>query len=143
MPQTGGEVSARLTRLLRPPQIPVRRERRRRELGLLTPASGATSSTVVLLAGVALFGVTVGNVLILAPIVLVSAFGVSDYPSIYSVNQPLMTVGIAAGPVLIGVLRGATAGYTTPLLIAALASLAAAGALALAHPPDKLEEGSP
>jgi MFS family permease len=73
------------------------------------------SSPVVLLAGAVLFGATVGNVLILAPIVLVSAFGTRDYPSIYSVNQLLTTVGIAAGPVLIGVLRDATADYTTPL----------------------------
>jgi MFS family permease len=96
------------------------------------------SSPVVLLAGAVLFGATVGNVLILAPIVLVSAFGTRDYPSIYSVNQLLTTVGIAAGPVLIGVLRDATAGYTTPLLIAAGVSLAAACALAFAHPPGEM-----
>ena len=94
------------------------------------------SSGVVLLAGAALFGATVGNVLILAPIVLVSAFGTRDYASIYSVNQLLTTVGIAAGPVLVGVLRDATSGYAAPLLISAGVSLLAAGALALASPPD-------
>ena len=94
------------------------------------------SSFILLEAGAVLFGATVGNVLILAPLVLVSAFGIRDYPSIYAANQLLTTLGIAAGPVLIGLLRDATSGYTAPLLISSGASLIAAVALVLARSPE-------
>ncbi len=90
-------------------------------------------STVTLLMGAVLFGVTIGNVLILIPMVLVEEFGVRDYPSIYSVNGLLTTVGVAAGPILVGLLRDATAGYTVPLLAATAISTVAAVTLALAR----------
>ncbi len=90
-----------------------------------------SSSAITLLAGAILFGVTIGNVLILIPVVLVEEFGMRDYPSIYSVNQLLTTVGVAAGPILVGLLRDATAGYVVPLLAATVVSTIAALTLAL------------
>ena len=106
-------------------------------IALLTFAS----SFILLEAGAVLFGATVGNVLILAPLVLVPAFGIRDYPSIYAANQLLTTLGIAAGPVLIGLLRDATSGYTAPLLISSGASLIAAVALVLARSPETAKRG--
>lgn len=85
-----------------------------------------SSSVAALLTGAILFGVTIGNVIILIPVVLVDEFGMRDYPSIYSVNQFLTTVGVAVGPILVGLLRDATASYTLPLLTATVISTAAA-----------------
>ncbi|MGB3684077.1 MAG: MFS transporter [Rubrobacteraceae bacterium] len=92
-----------------------------------------SESPVMLLTGAVLFGVTVGNVLILIPLVLVEEFGMQDYPSIYSLNQFLATLGVAAGPILVGLLHDATAGYTIPLLAATGVSAAAAATLAFAN----------
>lgn len=85
-----------------------------------------SESPIMLLIGSVLFGVTVGNVLILIPLVLVEEFGMQDYPSIYSVNQLLTTLGVAVGPILVGILRDATAGYAVPLLAATGISTVAA-----------------
>lgn len=96
-----------------------------------------SSSVAALLTGAVLFGVTIGNVLILIPVVLVDEFGMRDYPSIYSVNGFLTTIGVAAGPILIGLLRDTTAGYTIPLLAATGISAAAAITLAFTRPSNR------
>ena len=50
--------------------------------------------------GVALFfGATVGNLLMLQPLLLAEAFGVREYPRIY-LSQLLSTLGVAPGPAL-------------------------------------------
>ncbi|CAN5707833.1 MFS transporter [soil metagenome] len=94
-----------------------------------------SSSVAALLTGAILFGVTIGNVLILIPVVLVEEFGMRDYPSIYSVNQLLTTIGVAIGPILVGLLRDATGTYTIPLLAATVISTVAAVTLALTLKP--------
>jgi MFS family permease len=77
----------------------------------------------VLLAGAVLFGASVGNVLMLQPLLLVEAFGVRDYGRIYSLSQLLTAIGVAGGPVLVGLINAATGGYTVPYLVVAAASL--------------------
>jgi MFS family permease len=81
-----------------------------------------------LFAGAVLLGASMGNVLMLQPLLLVEAFGLRDYGRIYSLSQLLTAIGVAGGPVLVGVINAATAGYTVPYLVAAGASL---GGLAL------------
>ena len=85
----------------------------------------AGSTTTVLLAGSALFGATIGNTLMLQPLLVAEAFGVRDYPRLYSVNSLLSTVGVAAGPFLIGLLHDVTGGYPTAYLVAAALSVGA------------------
>lgn len=89
----------------------------------------AGDSTVVL-AAAALFGTTIGNVLVVGPLLLVEAFGGRDYARLYALLQLVATLGIAAGPVLLGVLRGGSGGYALPYLLAAVASTLAAAVLA-------------
>jgi fucose permease len=74
--------------------------------------------------GAAVFGATVGNVLMLQPLLLAQAYGVAEYPRIFSVSQGVATLGIAAGPVLLGSLR-ATVGYHDGFLAAALSCVLA------------------
>ncbi len=74
--------------------------------------------------GAAMFGFTVGNLLMLQPLMLAQAFGVMDYPRIFSVSQAVSTLGIAGGPVLLGAIT-ATHGYLLAFLtFAALSGIA-------------------
>jgi MFS family permease len=92
-----------------------------------------TQST--LFAGAVLLGASVGNVLMLQPLLLVEAFGLRDYGRIYSLSQLLTAIGVAGGPVLIGVINAATAGYTVPYLVVAAASLGGFALLLLSGRP--------
>jgi MFS family permease len=60
-------------------------------------------STAMLVAATVLFGITIGNLLMLQPLVIADRFGVVDYPRIYSFLQLVVTgFGVAGGPYLLG-----------------------------------------
>jgi len=63
----------------------------------------AESATGILI-GAGLFGATIGNLLMLHPLWLAEAFGVRDYPRIFSLSNALTTIGVAGGPSLLGFL---------------------------------------
>ncbi len=96
-----------------------------------------------LLLGSVLFGLTVGNLLMLHPLLLAEAFGVLDYSRIFSTSNLVMTVGVAIGPALLGVIHDATGGYRLALLTAAGASVAAVAVLTAAGPVDRAAAGQP
>jgi MFS family permease len=108
-------------------------------LGAFTAAlCGAQGIALVLLSradehgvaavGAVLFGATVGNLLMLQPLVIAETFGVRDYAKIYSVNQLITSVGVAAGPFLTGWLRDRS-GYELSYSVAAGLSLVGGAAL--------------
>jgi MFS family permease len=76
--------------------------------------------------GAVIFGMTVGNVLMLQPLLLAQAYGVTEYPRIFSLSQGIATLGIAGGPVLLGVMQSAVGYRIGFLAAAALCGLAAA-----------------
>ena len=86
------------------------------------------SSRGALLASAALFGATVGNLLMLQPLVIAETFGVRAYPRIYSVNQLIVSIGVAGGPFLLGFLRD-QASYRVSYIVAA--ALSTCGAVAI------------
>lgn len=86
-------------------------------------------STVLLFAGIVLFGATVGNLLMLHPLLIGEEFGSADYARIYSRSQFVVFVGTAAGPYLLGAIHDATDGYLVAYVVAGCLSLA--GSLAL------------
>ena len=88
--------------------------------GLVLLAAAGTRPAIV--AGAAVFGLSVGNVLLLQPVVLADVFGVRDYPRIFSLSQLVSTFGVAAGPIVVGVIRDATS-YGPAYLAAAAASV--------------------
>ena len=79
-----------------------------------------------LLAATAVFGLSVGNLLVVIPIVLVETFGAAPYARIYAVNQLIGAVGVAAGPILFGMVRDALGTYTPAAVAAAGVSLVSA-----------------
>ena len=56
---------------------------------------GARADRDQLWIGAGMFGFTVGNLLMLQPLMLAQAFGVMDYPKIFSLSQAVSTLGIA------------------------------------------------
>ena len=87
-----------------------------------------------LLLGTMLFGLTVGNLLLLQSILLAEAFGVRDYPRIYSVSSLVATIGITAGPAVVGLIHDSAGGYTAGLVVLSVASIGGATALVAGGP---------
>ncbi len=84
---------------------------------------------VAILAAVALFGVTIGNSLMMHPLLLAEKFGTREYGRIYSMSQFIAMAGVAGGPLLIGLLYDLSGGYELPFVAASMTTLA--GLLAL------------
>lgn len=89
-------------------------------------------STTFIFGAIVLFGATIGNILMLQPLLIAERFGVRDYPKIYSRAQLLGLVGTAGGPLLLGWLHDAAGGYRTAYLVAGALSLAGAVAVLFA-----------
>jgi MFS family permease len=86
-----------------------------------------------------IFGLTVGNILMVQPLLVGAAFGMRDYPRLLGSFQLLMNFGVALGPILIGVIYDASAGgkgYERAFLAIALSAFCAALAMARAGAPE-------
>jgi MFS family permease len=84
----------------------------------------------VLIGASILFGVSVGNVTTLAPIIVRREFGAASFGVIFGVASALIQLAAALGPGLFGLLHDVFDGYRVPLLLAASADVAA-GAIIL------------
>lgn len=76
-------------------------------LGLLSFAAGQWT----LFIGLAVFGVSVGNLLVLQSLLVAEAFGVRDYARITSVSSLLLYLGTAAGPGVLGLVYAMKGSY--------------------------------
>jgi len=94
-----------------------------------------------LFATIVVFGATVGNLLMLHPLLIAEHFGVGDYPRIFGRSQFVVVFGTAAGPLLLGWLRDHAGGYRTSYLVAGVCS--AVGAAVLWSGRGRPETGSP
>ncbi|MGA0885512.1 MAG: MFS transporter [Ilumatobacteraceae bacterium] len=81
-------------------------------------------NTWVFFAFILLFGATVGNILMLQPLLIAERFGVREYPKLFGRTQFLSVAGVAGGPWLLGWLHDVAGGYETAYLVAAGMSLA-------------------
>ena len=87
-------------------------------------ALGAT--TLVLLAGCVLFGVGIGNLVLLTPLIAQREFPPNDVPRIVALVTAVNLAVFSFAPALFGWLREATGAYTAPFLLAAAVQLTAA-----------------
>jgi len=92
------------------------------------------SATFALFLTIILFGATIGNLLMLQPLLVAERFGVLDYPRIFSRTQFITMFGTAGGPLLLGWLHDNAGGYRTSYLVAAACSLTGAAVLASGGP---------
>ena len=84
-------------------------------------------NVISLYVGLALFGTSVGNLLMLQPLLIAEAFGVRDYARIFSFSNLMSSCGTAIGPALLGFVYASSDNlYARPYAVAA-----AAGALGL------------
>jgi hypothetical protein len=97
-------------------------------------APSPCSTAAALLVTTVGFGLTVGNLLMLHPLLLAARFGVADYGRIYSRSQLVATLGVAGGPLFIGALHDVVDGYGIAFAVRGGASLVAAGVLAVSGP---------
>jgi predicted MFS family arabinose efflux permease len=86
---------------------------------------------VAILTATGVFAVTMGNSLMMHPLLLAERFGTRDYGRIYSTSQLVTVMGVAGCPPLIGLLFEASGGYTIPFLAVAGLSLAGLAVLAI------------
>ncbi len=89
---------------------------------------GLATTPLTLVGSSVIFGMSIGNLLMLQPLLLAEAFGVAEYSRIYSFNQLIGTAGVAAGPFALGLVRDQV-DYRLAFVVAALATLGGAAAL--------------
>jgi MFS family permease len=102
------------------------------QAGALVWISLADTRALVLI-GACIFGLSVGNLLMLQPLLLAEAYGVREYSRIYSLNQLFGTVGVAGGPAVLGLLHDVS-NYQWAFAVAAFANLVGLAALIGAGP---------
>lgn len=91
-----------------------------------------STERAALFAGAIVFGLSVGNVLMMQPLLLAEAFGTREYGRIYSTSQFVTVLGVASGPALMGALYEAS-GYASAYLAGAASTLAGFSILFLAR----------
>jgi MFS family permease len=89
----------------------------------------------------ALFGCTVGNLLMMQPLMLAEAFGLKAYGRVFSFNQLFMVTGVASGPAVMGLLYARAGTYQNSYLVMAGASALAFGLIWAAGPVRALIDG--
>lgn len=91
--------------------------------GLSLASLGLITSRVGLLLAIGLFGVTIGNMVMMQSLLLVERFGVRDYPRIAARSGLISFSGTAFGPLLLGWLYDVAGGYRSSYLAAGACSL--------------------
>lgn len=101
--------------------------------GLALVSFAFADTPVAIIVTCVVFGLSVGNLLMLQPLILAEAFGVREYSRIYSMASLIATVGVGAGPTVLGVLRDQSS-YQLSFLVAAISSAVAFVLFLLAGP---------
>jgi len=89
-------------------------------LGILSVAE----DTATVFLGAGLFGVSIGNLLMLQPLWLAEAFSGSLYPRVFALSNAATLLGVALGPFLLGVafdIAGYTVAYGVAVAVCAMA----------------------
>jgi MFS family permease len=79
----------------------------------------SSSSPATLFAASVVFGLNVGNLITLPPLITHAEFGARSFATVFGMTSAAIQIGVAAGPGLVGVLRDTTGGY--PAAIGVLA----------------------
>jgi cyanate permease len=84
----------------------------------------------LLFAGSVAFGLGVGNIITLPPLLARAEFGARSFATVFGMASAAMQLGVAIGPGLVGALRDATNDYAVAVaVLAGLDALAVAGVL--------------
>ena len=91
--------------------------------GISLASIGLIHNRVGLLIAIGLFGITIGNMVMMQSLLLAERFGVRDYPRIAARSGLISFSGTALGPLLLGWLYDVAGGYRSSYLAAAACSL--------------------
>ena len=94
-----------------------------------------TSNVVVTYLLTLVFGFTIGNVYMTMSLLVGEVFGTVSFGTVFGLVTLVGQTGSGIGPFLVGALEDATGGYGVPFTITAVATFAAAGAIAVLRPP--------
>ncbi len=106
-------------------------------IGLAVIALADTNGWILL--GASIFGVSIGNLLMLQPLWLAEAFGVKAHSRVFSLSNALTVAGVAGGPLLLGILFEVS-GYALAYFLAAGVSVVSLGAMLAAGAAPELAE---
>ncbi len=107
--------------------------------GLALASFAVADTSVAIIVTCLAFGLSVGNLLMLQPLLLAEAYGVREYSRIYSMSSLIMTVGVGAGPTVLGILHDVS-GYRVAFFVASLSSVLAFTLFVFAGPLVSYEE---
>ena len=93
------------------------------------------STAVILASGCILFGLGIGSLLSLPPLIAQAEFPQSDVPRVVALVTAVNQAVFAFAPVIFGFLREVIGGYATPFLIAATIQSAAGAVVILGRVP--------
>jgi len=93
--------------------------------GLALALLAVTTHPWLIFISLGLFGISVGNLLMLQPLLIAEIFGLVSYSRIYAFSNMLTTMGIAAGPAFLGWAYTLQGNYVVPYGVAAGAALSA------------------
>jgi len=82
-------------------------------------------NVTVLILGLVLFGVTVGNLLMLQPLLIAEVYGLVHYSRIFSWSNFITILGISTGPSLLGYLSARDPSYSLSFMVASVSGLVA------------------
>ncbi len=84
-----------------------------------------------------LLGLTVGNMQVIQPLLLVDRFGPAEFPRILAVGNLFVTAGMAVGPLVVGLGVDLGSGYGFALVVLAACSTVAAALVTIAGVRDR------
>jgi len=99
--------------------------------GVTLLAFGSNGATT--LAGAVLFGLGIGNLLLLPPLIAQSEYGEAEVPRVVGLVVAVNIATFAFGPACLGVVRDLSGTYTVAFLLAAVAQVTAAIAILVGH----------
>ena len=91
--------------------------------GISLASIGLIHNRVGLLIAIGLFGITIGNMVMMQSLLLAERFGVRDYPRIAARSGLISFSGTAFGPLLLGWLYDVAGGYRSSYLAAGVCSI--------------------
>ena len=91
--------------------------------GVSLASLGLINNRIGLLLAIGLFGITIGNMVMMQSLLLAERFGVRDYPRIAARSGLISFSGTALGPLLLGWLYDVAGGYRSSYLAAGVCSI--------------------
>ncbi len=103
--------------------------------GLALLAISIADHVVVLYLSLAVFGLSVGNLLMLQPLIVAEVYGLKHYARIYSRSNLVGVMGVSSGPVLMGWLFGYSETYSLAYMVVGGLGILSAIVFSVLRPP--------